>query len=422
MDNSTALDLLSDLPLSIIEIILTLLPIRDAVRTSVLSTKWRYRWASLQVLVFCDKCVDFSPEKANFEGRLINFITHALLLHQGSIHKFEIRSSILQSCPVIDQWMLFLSRYNVRELILELGEGEWLRAPTCLFFCKYLTHLELSRCELDPPPSFKGFAFLKTLNLQQVSVAPEAIETLISSCPLLESLTLLYYDGLELSIYAPKLKYLCLEGEFKEICLEDTPQLEVICITLYMNPDEVQEHFELSLGCNFIKFLGGVPNLRRLIGHVYFTKYLSTGIDQRRPPLTYSHLKIIELYQVSFEDINEILVVLRLITNSPNLQELHISGSPNTMAAVEASDFDFWETECPSDCTLKQLKTVKITDLFGVRHEMEFIRFLLGNSPLLEKMSIAPCTYVTEGRVDMLVELVRFRRASPLAEILFVQE
>lgn len=56
-------------------------------------------------------------------------------------------------------------------------------------------------------------------------------------------------------------------------------------------------------------------------------KYLSIGNDQGILPITYNHLKIIELYQVSFEDMKEILVVLRLITNSPNLQELQISVS-----------------------------------------------------------------------------------------------
>ncbi|KAL7253162.1 hypothetical protein ACSBR1_007649 [Camellia fascicularis] len=51
-------------------------------------------------------------------------------------------------------------------------------------------------------------------------------------------------------------------------------------------------------------------------------------------PVAYNHLKDIELYQVSFEDMKEILVVLRLIVNSPCLQELQISGSSNTSTAM----------------------------------------------------------------------------------------
>lgn len=41
----------------------------------------------------------------------------------------------------------------------------------------------------------------------------------------------------------------------------------------------------------------------------------------------YQNLKFIELYQVSFEDMKELLVVLRLIVSSPNLEELQISVS-----------------------------------------------------------------------------------------------
>lgn len=59
----------------------------------------------------------------------------------------------------------------------------------------------------------------------------------------------------------------------------------------------------------------------------FFFKYLSIGKDPGVLPITYNHLKIIELYQVSFEDMKETLVVLRLITNSPNLKELQLSVS-----------------------------------------------------------------------------------------------
>lgn len=417
MDQASSRDFISDLPISIIESILALLPIRDAIRTSILSSKWRYRWANLPQLIFDDRCVDIK-DKALVERDLIRFIDRVLLLHNGQIHKFKLSTSYLQSCPDIDQWILYLSRHDIKELTLELGEGEWFRAPHCLFSCNKLSHIELFRCELDPPPNFRGFLCLKTLNLQQVLVAPEVIESLISGCPLLESLTLSYFDSLALTIRAPNLKYLCLEGEFKDICLENTPLLTAMSVALYMT-DDITEHFEQSSSCNFIKFLGGVPCLERLIGRIYFTKFLSIGNDLGRLSITYNHLRNVELYQVSFEDMKEILVILRLIMNSPNLKELQISGSSNTLAALEAPDLEFWERKGLLDCTFKNLKTVKMTDMSGVPHELEFIKFLLGNSPVLEIMSITPCVYVIEGRLNMLIGLVRFRRASAQAEIVF---
>lgn len=421
MVDISASDYLSDLPQSILESILTRLPIRDAVRTSILSTKWRYKWATLAQLVFDEECVNPSTDRTLVENNIIKFITRVLLLHNGPIHKFQLSTKYLQCCPDIDQWILFLSRSGIKELVLDLGEGEWFRVPSCLFSCEKLVRLELARCELDPPLNFKGFVCLKSLNLQQVLIAPDAIGSLISSCPLLESLALSYFDSLALNIHAPNLKYLCLEGEFKDICLENTPLLVAMCISMYMT-DDIAEHFEQSSSCNFIKFLGGVPCLERLIGHIYFTKFLSIGNDLGRLPITYNHLKIIELYQVSFEDMKEILVIIRLITNSPNLLELCISGSSNVLAAIDTSDLDFWEKDSLSNCTFKHLRTVKMTDMSGLPHEMNFIKFLLGNSPALETMTIAPCIYVADGKLNILVELVRFRRASALAEIIFIQD
>ncbi|KAE9454470.1 hypothetical protein C3L33_13621, partial [Rhododendron williamsianum] len=48
-------DIISYLPSNVTENILKGLPLRDAVRTSVLSRKWRYKWVTLPELVFNDK-------------------------------------------------------------------------------------------------------------------------------------------------------------------------------------------------------------------------------------------------------------------------------------------------------------------------------------------------------------------------------
>lgn len=92
------------------------------------------------------------------------------------------------------------------------------------------------------------------------------------------------------------------------------------------------------------------------------------------------------------------------------------------MPAIQAPDLDFWARHCPKDCTFNQLKVVKMTDMYGVPHEMEFIKLLLANSPVLETMTITPCTYVMDGRMNMLIQLLKFRRASAESQILFIQD
>lgn len=63
-----------------------------------------------------------------------------------------------------------------------------------------------------------------------------------------------------------------------------------------------------------------------------------------------------------------------------------------------------------------------MSDISGVPHEMEFIKFLLENSPILKTVIMSPCVYVLGGTLNMLVELLRFRRASPQAEIVFIED
>ncbi|XP_021976615.1 F-box/FBD/LRR-repeat protein At1g13570 isoform X1 [Helianthus annuus] len=419
-------DYITDLPESIIETILTKLPLRDAVRTSVLSSKWRYKWATLTELEFNDTCVSVSHihSSALAAAKLVKFVNQFLLLHDGPINRFTIYSSYLQRFPYLDQWLLFLSRKDVQELNIGFCQGDWFRAPSCLFSCKKLTALELVRCVLHPPLYFKGFPNLKHLTLQQVHITRDAVENLISSCTLLESLTLLYFDSRKLTIRAPNLTCLVLEGEFKDICLENTPMLAVISVAMYIN-DDIAQHYDQSSSCNFDQFLGGVPSIQRLTGHGFFTKYMSIGNTLGEIQPTYRQLKVIDLYQVSFDNLKEIMVILRLLLSAPNLQVLQIGGSADASLATDAVDLDFWDKECPRDATFEQLKSVKMTQMLGLPHEMRFIEFLLGNSPVLELMDIAQNVHdetdENHDQSEMYTEILGFETASAEVVIEFTE-
>lgn len=59
---------------------------------------------------------------------------------------------------------------------------------------------------------------------------------------------------------------------------------------------------------------------------------------------------------------------------------------------------------------------MKIVGISNVKWEMNFINFLLANSPVLEKMTVKPAAL--DGGWELMKELLRFRRASVLAEII----
>ncbi|KAL5723418.1 hypothetical protein ACHQM5_006822 [Ranunculus cassubicifolius] len=423
MGSNLGPDIISNLPVNVMECIITFLPIRDAVRTSILSRKWRYKWIAIPELVFDDTCVLSSASSSSLavtKSKFVNFVDRVLLLHRGPIQKFKLSVSYLQNCPDIDQWILYLSWSDVKEFSLELEDKEWFRVPSCLFSFRNLTHLELFRCEMHPPSNFKGFSNLKSLNLQQSYFENGVIESLLTNCPRLESFTLTYFDTLSLNICAPNLRYLRLEGEFKDLCIENAPLLATVSIALYMT-EEISDHLEQTMACNMPRTLGGVPVLERLVAESYFVKYLSVKSVPSKLPIKYDCLKKLELYQVGFEDVNEISVAIYLIVNSPNLEELLFSASSDNEACV-GPDLDYWETQHSLDCSFKRLQIVSMTDISGVPDELEFIKFLLAKSPVLKTMTIKPSLYVSDGGWDMLIEMLRFPRASVQAGIIYVQD
>lgn len=266
-------DILSGLPGLIIDQILSHLPIKEAVRTSILSTKWRYKWATLPNLVFDSQCLsEGSDDLLVIKNKLSRIIDHVLLLHSGPIKKFKLSHRELVGVTDIDRWALHLARRPVNEFVLEIWKGQRYKIPSCLFSCQGLHHLELFNCWIKPPSTFKGFRNLKSLDLQHVTLAQDAFENLISSCPLLERLTLMNFDGFNnLNIHAPNLQFFDIGGKFEDISFEKTSQLSVVSIGLYVNFESNQSRLH-GRSSNLVEFLIHLPHIQRLEIQSYFLK------------------------------------------------------------------------------------------------------------------------------------------------------
>lgn len=106
-------DRISTLPQDIIEKIQTLMPMRDALRTSILSKKWRYSWASIKKLVFDENVVNVYSDKEEIDKyKLVNAILHVLLLHKGPILEFVVCMADTYIFNEFNQIILHLSRRN----------------------------------------------------------------------------------------------------------------------------------------------------------------------------------------------------------------------------------------------------------------------------------------------------------------------
>ncbi|KAJ4961769.1 hypothetical protein NE237_021679 [Protea cynaroides] len=413
-------DIISDMPPNIIENILSRLPIKEAVRTCILSKKWRYNWVTLPELIF-----NFTLGNAliNRNDRVVNFIDDVLSLHRGPICKFELsRHLCIPNTGYMERWILCLSRNDIQKLILcQQPQLKHYELPSSLYSCELLNHLELSFCTLKRPPFFATFNFLKSLLLYKVECAGFTFENLISRCPILELLKIEGFTGpADLIVYAPKLKNLVVSGfcqVTQNICFKNTPLLACVSLNIYcygFKPKRLnQEEGDIS---RIIKVFGCFVGVEKLAVGGNFLKFLAVDFVPKRLPNAYNHMKSLDL-EVCFNDVHMVSMALCLLRSTPNLQELKIDAVTHTYIRPQ-----FPKIRDGPEFSLNQLQNVKIKSFDGWIRQLEFVEFLLSITPVLEKI----CIYGYKGAVaegypmdgtTMLEVLMRFPRVSPEAKI-----
>jgi hypothetical protein len=223
---------LADLPEEILRHILSFLPIKHAVRTSVLSKRWEYLWASIPNLVFKRS----SPEKRDI---LMNFVERVLCLRESyAIKRFNLPCDVLRDAARVNTWISAVVRHNVQELVLDLDKlkGEF-SLPSCLFTCKTLTSLNLYMPCILKLPKTVWFSNLKNLNINSVTFSDEYLtHNFFSGLSVLENLTLADCSWGALKVvrlYAPKLHSLIIwECERPDSSYGDGCQIMIFAVQL----------------------------------------------------------------------------------------------------------------------------------------------------------------------------------------------
>ncbi|CAN6685486.1 unnamed protein product [Malus baccata var. baccata] len=350
------LDRISNLPSDVIGQILSGLPIKEAVKTSVLSSKWRFNSAMIPHLVF--DC--FSTSDRTF---IESIVDQVLVLHVGSILTFRLSHPDIVATSAIDRWIRHLSRNAIKELVLEILEGDTYKSPSCLFSYQYLVHLELNNCLLKPPSTFKGFGRLKVLCLDLVTVVQDVLDNLIVCCPLLERLTLTKCVGLNIfKIDAPSLKFFEYDGSFEHVSIMNTLNLAEVWINLVV--DDLTWTRPLS-SSHLVNFLAHLLHIRRLTIQSEVLAYLADDDLPVKLPEPYMYLNFLSM-SISF----------------------HISKEVSAAPCLPRS-------------------TQKLE-----------IAILLNSSPVLEKMAVKLAS--DDCSLDLLKNMIRFRRASAHCEIIYL--
>ncbi|GER45496.1 F-box family protein, partial [Striga asiatica] len=184
-------DVISWLPDDILLDILSSLPLKEAGRTSVLSSRWRNLWSYTSYLNFDDNSSmekvfqdpDFCLVERERE-KYVRWVDSVLQSHRGfSLKELRICFSLIQS-PSITKWLEFAFERHIEKLELNLSHGDYVHELSEIYVFPQELLRENSR--------IFNYKTIKVLCLRCVNVSCEAIEFLLRYCPLLQQLVVCF--------------------------------------------------------------------------------------------------------------------------------------------------------------------------------------------------------------------------------------
>ncbi|CAL4961212.1 unnamed protein product [Urochloa decumbens] len=383
---------LCNLPMDILSMILSLLPINDAVRTSVLSKKLKRVWCSHSNLTFDKGTMRktyFRPSTGYYGVlRAKEFITKVdAVLHQHSgmgVEHMEIKFGLhSKHADHIDKWVNFAIASRTKEFVINLSgrpkstyfgklscgnkrisSEEPYNLPSQLFSPSngsYLQCLELRTVCLQLPSDFKGFLNLKSLSLVDVRITDEDVHSVLSKCNLLEFFEIAYCR------MVTRIRMLHSLDRLKHLVVDICPKLQ-----------------EIELNCSPTT-LNTSPRLETLTLLCY--EHEKTIVPEGPFKFTYLRNLRLELVISDYGKI-DVLDYAYLLKIAPFMETLEL---PMWMVGRN-------RPYCKEDGELRiglphkhtHLKSVRISGFFGHKDQVELALHILRSSIALEKMEITP--------------------------------
>ncbi|CAM8947278.1 unnamed protein product [Rhodiola kirilowii] len=393
-------DMISELPVHLREHILDGVSIKDAVATSVLSSKWRYCWTGLRKLNFNRDFWHYCRD-----NELVEHLKHSravdriLMLHSGPIREFNLFITEIEDKTLdINMWLRVLSKNGVQKIEIDAVDVEYQDSffgcfpiPSCLFHCRELEKLSLRFCKLTLPIDFKGFANLTSLSLYHVEIASSTLESLIYGCLLLETLSIevmLLQNPFALEALNLKTFYFNgVESEF--IIFKENPKLTCVSLLAMDQPeriDDPQPYNTLERLCSF-----------SMIKELTYDLFLLEPLLENCPssiPTPLENLKCLTLRSVNICLSEDILFTLCLLGSAPNLQNLTIDlywqyGDRFDIIKEKRAAAKLLKSEAQKHTSYNNLRTIKIRGMEGLHHKMLLIKLLQTRCPKFREFGVA---------------------------------
>ncbi|WVZ73587.1 hypothetical protein U9M48_021875 [Paspalum notatum var. saurae] len=405
---------LCDLPSDILHYIISQLPIKEAVRTSILSKHWKYIWCFRKSLEFSYKSLfkdkrSIIPNHLVKKQDLIERVDTILNQHSGiGVEKLEVYFSLHnEHAEYIDRWLKFAIAAKTKQLILDFTfvqpEKEPYSFPFQLFDATTGSHLQsmkLGSVSLKQPADIKVLRNLTKLELVDVNMTNEELETMLSNCNVLEFLGIsrcLMLTSLRTRSPLNHLNHLhvsdCpllqqLELSFGLITLEyEGPLIPLASQSTLRNVSIKSSDICSALAYIFTKLPSTLPCLEMLtIGCEEFER--ANILDM---PLKFTYLRHLRL-ELNFASLEtrttDVLDLACLLEAAPYMEslEIHMWMDCN-LERYRKCHGDL--RRLPS-CPHPHLKVVNMTGFYGQKDQVELALHILENSSALEKMMINP--------------------------------
>ncbi|KAH7842749.1 hypothetical protein Vadar_008732 [Vaccinium darrowii] len=390
-------DIISSLPENVLHHILSFLSTKDAIRTSILSTKWEYLWTSIANIDLKEKYPLYGKKDWSF----LDFVERVLSLHDASdIKSLRINSYELVNSSHVNSWISTSIRHNIEELNLSLPWKAQVVLPCCLFTCQSLVVLKLLMNGALNVPSLIQFSNLKTLELSELTFSDDdSTQHLFSSCTVLQELALVNcsWENLKtIVICIPTLKRLTIETEYME-----PPDSEDVhsCVTKIYAANLIHLHFTRCLMVDFrlydlsslvdattILFYEDedvveeviIPRVLGLLTAICNVRKLTTTTDAFMG------------FDVDFSDGTWMFgrVPSCFSSSLKTVRIAYFDGKRIEIKGFNPYDEDDWMFGRVPSCFATSLKTVCIEDFDEKPVEMRFIKFLPTNARVLERLTL----------------------------------
>ncbi|KAB2610574.1 F-box/LRR-repeat protein [Pyrus ussuriensis x Pyrus communis] len=411
---------LNDLPEELLLHILSFLPTLDSVQTSLISRKWRPLWSRVPSLNFNYQL--FPPYEPPLDTRdfYAEFIDRVLISRPNSpVHTFRL-SFIYHHyyASHVDSWLRSaVTNLRARELYLHFfidlnfhndeGRNHIYDFRFSLLRNGCVEKLILMRCDLTLPAKLSTMRFgsIRFICFDHVYLEDPAVKDLLSACPNMEVFEINGCLGPHhLEICSTSLKRLILEfgyiTEKKQTLLVDCPKLCSISIhrcdfeecVLKNASSLVEFHVDFPHQIdksyrpwsNVVRLLEQAPNVKYLNVQNWWFKFL-TSKNTFPESFVLHNLKLLVL-RTGFTryDLVGMAALLKLCANLETL----IVESPFKMEKDESLPEEILKK--PVHLSMPSLKQVKMKAFNGRKRQGSFVKILLRQGVVLEKIVLLP--------------------------------